>query len=200
MAQPESWQHVADALGEGAVAILPTETFYGLAASVECPDAVRRIHGFKMRDTGRPLPVICGTMAQVTDLVQLPDWFIPATHKFWPGPMTVVAPCTAVLPPEVIAPDGTLAIRITSDPIAAWISHACGAPLTSTSANPAGGEPPISVSAIDGSVLKVADCVIDDGRRPGGAPSTIVRINGPSLELLRSGVIDFDTIRGEVGR
>ena len=107
------------------------------------------------------------------------------------------APRNDSLAPGVVASDGTVAFRVTSHPIAARLSRELDAPLVSTSANISGEEQPYSVEAVQryfASQSDQPDIIIDAGELPRRAPSTIVRVIGDRVEVLRQGevvVINF---------
>ncbi|MGB8930561.1 MAG: Sua5/YciO/YrdC/YwlC family protein, partial [Anaeromyxobacteraceae bacterium] len=74
------------------------------------------------------------------------------------------------------------------------LCRAAGGPIVSTSANPSGGAPPASAGALDPSLVALIDGVLDAGSTPGGRPSTVVRVDGERLTLLRDGAIAFDDV------
>lgn len=181
---------LARALLEGAVAAYPTETFYALGAAAFSKPAVDKIFSLKERDASKPLSFIVSDMDMVGGLVsEMPPVFAALAAEFWPGPLTLVLPASSRLPPHVLGPGGTIALRI---PPLAWLRalvRELSEPLTATSANLAGGREladPAEVRALfEGKV----EIILDGGPAPGGAPSTIVDLSGERPRVLREGRI-----------
>jgi L-threonylcarbamoyladenylate synthase len=164
------------------VIALPTETFYGLAVDPYDAAAVERVFALKGRSTEQALPVLCGTMAQVEELVVVPERWRSALAEAWPAPLTVVLPLGRPLP----AATATLAVRIPAHDLLRALLVEVG-PLTGTSANrsgaPALDEPEAVRTAFgDGLALLLAG-----GRTAGGQASTIVDMACEPPRVLRSG-------------
>ncbi len=188
-------EFVAAHIGSGGVAVIPTETFYGLAADPRNPRAVERIFRYKNRDVGRALPLIAADQEQVDALA--PGWReIPAAlelaERFWPGPLSLILPAGPGLAPGVAALDRTIAVRVTPHGRAAALARLCHTALIATSANLSGL--PAHTLADDawralGSPRDVL--VLNDGPTPGGAPSTLVdpRVDPP--RVVRRGAIEI---------
>lgn len=170
------------------VVLVPTETFYGLAADPASDVAVDRVHGLKRRPADRALPVLCADHEQVASLVEIPERFRVRLGRMWPGAVTVVLPLRRPLP---ACPDGTVAVRIPDHRLLRAVLYRTG-PLTGTSAN-RHGEPPCTtadgaVEALDGR----PDLVLDGGPTPGGRASTIVDLTGCEPRVLRPGPVPWD--------
>ena len=171
----------AGVLAAGGVAVIPTDTVYGLAAHPGQPDAVARLAAIKRRpDTSRPIALLASDLEAVR---RFGATLSPVAERlaaaFWPGPLTMVVDC-----------GGTAeGFRV---PAHAWTRQllaACGGTLRVTSANLSGGEPAASAVAARRDVGRGTDLVVDDGPSPGGVPSTVVRVSGPHVEVLRAGAI-----------
>ncbi len=181
------------ALRDGAVVAYPTETYYGLAVDGLDEAALARLLRLKGRGaektvslivTGRPmLDLVC---AEVPPLAER----LIAAH--WPGPLTLVLPARSGLPGALVA-DGAVAVRQSPHPVAAALVGAWGRPITATSANRA-GEPPSRTAAEVRAAFGHAGSlfVLDGGTTPGGAPSTLARVRGEGIEILRRGAVSLD--------
>jgi L-threonylcarbamoyladenylate synthase len=189
-ADPLLVRDIAAALQGGAVAAYPTETFYALGAAAFDAQAVDRVFRLKKRDAGKPLSFVVADMDMVAEVAAaLPPAFKVLAEEFWPGPLTLILPAAAGLPARLLGPGRTIAVRI---PPPAWLRavvRELAEPLTATSANLSGEKEladPVEVTAqFDGKV----DLIVDGGPAPGGRPSTIVDIAGPSPRVLREGAI-----------
>jgi L-threonylcarbamoyladenylate synthase len=174
----------------------PTETLYGLGAAALLSEAVGKIYRIKGRDPAKPLPLMASGLDMVREIAgPLPDVFPALAQIFWPGPLTLVLPASKALPRFIAGPGRTVAVRI---PPVAWIRRlvsTLGQPLTATSANlsgrPATDDPREIRTQFEGRV----DLIIDGGRTPGGAPSTIVDLSRGAPEVLREGAIPAEKVR-----
>ncbi|RMF70812.1 MAG: hypothetical protein D6738_15270, partial [Acidobacteria bacterium] len=116
---------------------------------------------------------------------------------FWPGPLSLVLPAARRLAPGVAASDGTVAIRVTSHPVARDLCLTAGIALVATSANPRGAAPPVRVDeALAGLPADPRLAVLDAGPVAGGRPSTIVRADArpPGWRVVREGAIAAETL------
>jgi L-threonylcarbamoyladenylate synthase len=192
-------EEVAALLRRGGVAVYPTETYYALGALLSAPEAVERVAASKLRPEGKPLPLIAADrdMAFSTWKAVLPQ-AAELAARFWPGPLTLVAAAAPGLPRSV-ASGGTVGVRVPGCAVARELSRLCGAPLVSTSANLAGGQPVACVEDLDPAILGSVEGVLDGGPAPGGLPSTVVEVAAGGLTLLRAGAVPWVDILVAVG-
>jgi L-threonylcarbamoyladenylate synthase len=176
---------VALALARGEVVAIPTETYYGLAAALR-DDAIARVLALKGRDAARTLSVLI-TPAMLPSLVaEISPTAQALIAKHWPGPLTLALPARAGLP-EALVQEGCVAVRVSPDATARAIVERFGAPVTATSANPS-GQPPCRTAAEVQAYFP--DLLIaGEGPTPGGAPSTLARVVGDRVTVLRPGPI-----------
>ncbi len=171
---------IAAHLKAGGVALYPTETFYALGADPRSPEGVRAIFRIKGRSPDAPLPWIAADEAQVRALCVLSAAASKLAEGRWPGPLTLVLP-------RRDAP-GTVAVRVSSHPLARGLARALGHPVISTSANRSGAPPAVSAAAALASISQARPTtvlVLDGGDTPGGAPSVIVDATGDEFRTLR---------------
>jgi tRNA threonylcarbamoyl adenosine modification protein (Sua5/YciO/YrdC/YwlC family) len=178
-----------EALRAGGLVIFPTDTVYGLGASVFRPAAVRRIYRLKGRSYKKPLPILVADVAQALPLVEPPsDRLRRLIDDHWPGPLTVVFK-TSSLGRLATGGKSTVAIRVPDHAGARALLKAMGSPLAVTSANPS-GEPP----AVTGAQAKKifggrVEVLWDGGRCRKGVASTVLDASGPAWTLVREGAI-----------
>jgi L-threonylcarbamoyladenylate synthase len=108
--------------------------------------------------------------------------------QHWPGPLTLALPARPGLPASIVA-DGCVAVRVSPNPLAQALVVAAGRPITATSANPAGSPPPRTVSEVAAYFAPENCLILDGGITPGGQPSTLVRVRGERVEILRQGAV-----------
>jgi len=179
----------AAVLRRGGIVVYPTETLYALGARADDAAALRRLARAKLRPEGKPLPLLAGDRDQVLRVARLEGGALRAADRFWPGPLTLVLPAAPELDAAVTAGSGTVGIRIPGSAVARALALRAGFALVSTSANPAGGPPPARVADLHPHLLAQVDHVLDGGPAPGGPASTVVRIEGSIVHVLREGAI-----------
>lgn len=181
-------------LGAGGIVVYPTETVYGIGCALR-DDALRRLAAFK---GDRPFLLLIPAPA-AADLL----WTAPAlrlAERFWPGPVTLALdPREGAFPPQVVGPDGAVAVRVSPHPAVAALLRAAGGPVTSTSANRPGTPPARDAAAAAEAVAALDDVlVLDGGTLPPALPSTIVRCGAGPATILREGVIERSQIEAVV--
>lgn len=213
VAPPDLIDEAAQALLDGALVVLPTETVYGLAARADDLAAVQRIYSVKGRPAGHPLIVhvadglgaLSGTWgADATPLARA------LAEEFWPGPMTLVVPRGPRTPDMVTGGQATVAIRVPSHPIAAAVLRRMdeldpqGAPhgVAAPSANVFGRVSPTRLEHAAAELadrLSPADVLLDGGPSEVGVESTIVDCTGDLPRILRPGGVTAEEIAAACG-
>ena len=187
-------------LADGGVLVCPTESFYALAADPRSPAAVDEVLRLKKRAHGHPLPLLAGDRPQVE--LAAPGWeSVDASRRladrFWPGPLALVLRGVRGFAPGAVGEDGSIAIRVSAHPLAAGLARRFGFPITATSANRSGARPSVDPLEARQSLPQSAIlAVIDGGKVPGGAPSTIIDARSGTARILRAGAIGLDEIAG----
>ncbi len=192
---PASLGPAADWLRAGGVVVFPTDTFYGLAADPTQAAAVQCIFDIKGRDAAMALPLVAASREQVDAWCgDLGPAAARLAAAFWPGPLSLILPAPAAVDRRVHGGMGTVAVRVPAHAVARALCAAAGSPLTATSANRS-GQPPAASAAQAGDLLRDPRVfVVDAGTTPGGAPSTIVDVRGPSPVLVRAGAIAWSRV------
>ena len=158
----------AEVLLAGGVAVIPTDTVYGLAAHPGFPDAVERLYTIKGRESKKPIAMLASDASAT-----------PVRHPFaekWPGGLTIVF-------------DGE-GYRVPDHDWTRRLLEKCGGLLRVTSANLSGRRAATDAPQALADVGLSADIVVDDGVSPGGVPSTVVRVSTDgAVEVLRQGAV-----------
>jgi L-threonylcarbamoyladenylate synthase len=177
----ETLATAARLLKAGGVAVIPTDTVYGIAAHPACPSAVARVCTIKGRPSGKPIALLASDADAVAAFgATLPPAAQRLAAAYWPGALTLVLPCGAIH-------EG---FRVPNHDATRALIAACGGTLRVTSANLSGTMP--ATSAVDAlkDVGLEADLVIDGGVSPGGVASTVVKVDADgTLTVLREGAI-----------
>ena len=183
-------QKLADILESGDTIVYPTNTLYGIGASIFSEVGIRKVHSVKGRPEGMPLSIMA-TEGQIKKLCQLTD---NAQRFIDSGDLRI----TAILPAQETAPqkivhDGTLAIRLpTSKMIHSLI--AMTGPITATSANIHGKEAPATCESAMSQLGENAAIYINSGE-VGGFPSTLIDFTGEKPKVIREGALSPDDMR-----
>jgi L-threonylcarbamoyladenylate synthase len=198
MPTPDLTAALATLRRDGAI-VYPTETFYGLGAralSVPAVDAVARLKG---RDAGKPIALIIRDVAMLADVVsRVPAPALRLMAHHWPGPLTLVLPAHAGLPPALTSGSGMIGVRVSSHPIARALVTALGEPITATSANPGGAEPALDVPSARRYFASEVGYV-DGGPLAGGLGSTVVLVADAEARVIRHGATSVDELRRTLG-
>ncbi len=179
LADDAGLKKVAACLLSGGVAVIPTDTVYGLAAHPRFPAAVERLYTIKARDAKKPIALLASDAEGAAPFVGAAAAAVGRAH--WPGALTVVAEGEGVR-----VPDHDWTRRLIAR---------CGGALRVTSANLSGRRAATEAKAALADVGLSADLVVDDGVSKGGVASTVVRVESPSrVTILREGPIRFLTL------
>lgn len=194
----EDVARAADRVLRGGVLVYPTSTLYGIGGDATDPAVAARVRRVK---GGRDAPFVL-LAASPDDAFALAS-AVPAAaralaRRFWPGPLTLVLPAADRLPDAVVGPDRTVAVRVDPHPFPRALAAATGRPLISTSANPTGGPPPGAAGDVSPAIVGACDLFVVDPEPLGGRPSTLVRVDGDRIEILREGALSAAGIAAAV--
>ena len=183
-------EQAGEAIREGKLVIIPTETVYGLAANALDPEAVAKIFAAKGRPSDNPLIVHIESRNTVDDLASsIPDYAERLMDTFWPGPLTLVLPKKAGVPAITTAGLDTVAVRIPANGVALRIIRAAKVPLAAPSANRFMAISPTRPEHIDSQVAEHVEILMDGGPCDVGLESTVIDCTGSYPRILRPGRI-----------
>jgi len=173
----------------GGVVAFPTETFYGLAVDALDLRALSRLFAFKARAGEKASALLVQDVSMFAELSRdFPAKARELANAHWPGPLTIAVPARPDLP-EALVVDGFIAARVSPHPVAHALVTLVGRPITATSANPSGLPPVCTAQEVAAYFKGKSFHLLDGGTSPGGAPSTLVRVRGDSVEILRQGAV-----------
>lgn len=191
-ATPDQVLQAAQALAQGALIGLPTETVYGLAADANNPAAVAHIFQTKGRPANHPLIVHVVDASQVTVFAsQVPDFAQTLMRACWPGPLTLILPKRVGVADAAAGGHDTVALRCPSHPMAqALLRAALGLGVqgvAAPSANLFGSVSPTTATHVSEAFPHLL--VLDGGACDVGIESTIVDCSRAQPVLLRPGML-----------
>ena len=176
------------ALRVGELAILPTDTVYGLAADACDEAAVGRLYDAKGRGEQQPTALVAATVELLLEAVpELHGRSETIVRTLLPGPYTLVLPNPARRYPWLnrSGPD-TIGVRVPElDGPGRVVLERVGA-VAATSANLAGGPDPRTLAEVPEELRTAAGAIVDGGELP-GAPSTVLDFSSPEPRVLRHG-------------
>jgi L-threonylcarbamoyladenylate synthase len=188
-------------LAAGEIVAMPTETVYGLAGDATNGDAVLRIFEAKGRPRFNPLIAHVASIEMAASLAGFDPLSRRLAEKFWPGPLTLVLPLAASsgIHPLVTAGLDTIAIRMPRG-FGRELIAAFGRPLAAPSANSSGRISATTAQAVADDLGERIPLVVDGGPTPVGLESTILKVDGDRILLLRPGGVSAEEIESAIGR
>jgi L-threonylcarbamoyladenylate synthase len=177
-------------LAAGEACVIPTDTVYGVAASVA---AANQLFELKGRPREKALPVLGSDPLSLEGVVLFDDRAHHLARRFWPGALTIVLPRAPGFDADLGGDGTTIAVRVPAHRIALELLRLSG-PLAVTSANRS-GQAPATTAALAAEQLPGVHVL--DGGRCDGEPSTIVDLT--TLRVLREGALPAATVLGELG-
>lgn len=195
----KSPEEAADRLRAGSLVALPTETVYGLGGNALDAQAVAQIFAVKERPTFDPLIVHIGSPAHLPLVVSnVPPLARQLADRFWPGPLTLVLPKTAIVPDLVTSGLPTVAVRIPSHPLMQRVLQLTEFPIAAPSANLFGRLSPTTVGHVLEQLGERIELALDGGPCRVGIESTIVQVLDRAAVLLRPGGITTEAMENVI--
>lgn len=201
----EAVQRAVEILRRGGLVAIPTETVYGLAADASHGEGVAGIFAAKGRPQFNPLIAHVSGIAMAEHYVTFDPLSRRLAELFWPGPLTIVLPLKdrqetdRPIHPLVTAGLSTLAIRMPHGRVQEVIT-ALDSPVAAPSANTSGRISPTSAEAVAGDLGDKIDLILDAGPCGVGVESTIVKVEGDTVRLLRPGGLAAEDIEAAIGK
>jgi L-threonylcarbamoyladenylate synthase len=195
-------ERAAEVLRRGGLVIFPTETVYGVGCDATNAEAVARLYAAKGRPQFNPLIVHVPDLAAAEREARLHPKAHALAERFWPGPLSIVAPRRAESTVAELACAGlaTIALRAPSHPTARALLAAFGKPIAAPSANRSGRVSATTAAHAAEDLGAAVGAVLDAGPSPIGLESTIVSVDDSgAAALLRVGAITRDQIEAVTG-
>ncbi|TIC84080.1 L-threonylcarbamoyladenylate synthase [Nocardioides sp. GY 10127] len=182
------------ALQRGGLAVLPTDTVYGIAADAFDADAVADLLAAKGRGRDMPPPVLVSARTTLDALAtRVPEYARALVEEFWPGPLTIVCHQQTSLRWDLGETRGTVAVRMPDHELMREVLERTG-PLAVSSANLSGRPAALDADAAEEMLGDAVDVIVDDGTSPGGEASTIVDATGENGRILRLGALSLEQL------
>ncbi|MBO5416150.1 MAG: threonylcarbamoyl-AMP synthase [Clostridia bacterium] len=190
----EKLRVAADIIRAGGLVAFPTETVYGLGADATDAAAAKKIYAAKGRPSDNPLIIHIAAPEDAERYAHTCELYYSLARAFMPGPITVILPKKDTIPDSVTGGLDSVAVRCPSHPIASALISAAGVAIAAPSANLSGSPSPTEAQHVIADLSGRVDMIIDGGECDIGLESTIVKIDGDSLTLLRPGAVTYDAL------
>ena len=189
-----SFTECKECLEDRQLAVLPTETVYGLAANGIERYAVEKIFKTKGRPAGNPLILHIFDITEAEKLAEVNDMARFLARRFWPGPLTIILPKKKIVPSEVSASLNTVGLRSPSNYLFRKMLDELGFPLAAPSANPTNRTSPTTALQVMKMFGQKCPPVLDGGQTSLGIESTVLDLTTANPTILRPGHISLQEI------
>jgi L-threonylcarbamoyladenylate synthase len=187
-------------MSDGELAILPTDTVYGICADVRRDEAVRRISAAKERSEAQPLQLLFGPEgAALERYARLTAAARRLVDALGPGGWTIVTEAADGWESPALAGGRTVGLRIPQATVVQEIVARLGAPLAASSANVHGGASPVTCADAVRQVGEHCSIALDGGPCAAGIDSTVIDCSSDDVRILREGAIDRQVVARILG-
>lgn len=187
-------QRAAEVLKNGGLVVFPTETVYGLGGDGTSAEAAKKIYTAKGRPSDNPLILHLAKPEDAEAYAYTTPTFYRLARAFMPGPLTVILPKKESVPSSTTGGLDTVALRCPAHPVAKRLIELAGCPIAAPSANLSGKPSPTCAAHVAQDMDGRVDVILDGGDCEIGLESTIVKLDGDALTLLRPGAVTYDAL------
>lgn len=190
-------QQAIEHLRNGGVVAVASETYFTLCADARRPSAVDAVFALKEREETRAAAVLIPSIELWTPFVrEIPPLAHRLANRFWPGPLTIALPAVEDLHPG-LKWRGRVAVRVPGPSPALDLVRAFGGALTATSANPSGAPSSRTHDDVRSYFTGRGGLLVLEGQAVGGMPSTVIEIEGSSVNIVRPGAVPQSVLDAE---
>lgn len=184
----EDIKKAVEVMKAGGVILYPTDTVWGIGCDATNADAVARVYGIKKRDDSKAMICLVDSDVRMQRYVRNVPEVAWNVMELATKPTTVILDNAANLAANLIAEDGSIAMRITGEPFSKELCYRFQKPIVSTSANISGEPAAQNYCDIQEELLNAVDYVCFSRRQEHKphTPSSIIRIrsNG-EIKIIR---------------
>ena len=181
MTREQDIKNAVEGLRKGGGILYPTDTVWGIGCDATNAEAVKRVYDIKQRDDSKAMICLVDSDARMQRYVRrVPDvaWQLIDSLKDGGKPTTIILDGAVNLAPNLIAEDGSIALRITQEPFSKELCYRFQKALVSTSANISGEPAAQNYGDIDPKIVEAVDYVCWSRRQEHQPhqPSSIIRL------------------------
>lgn len=182
----EQAREAGRAIAGGGLVIIPTETVYGIAASMADARAIERLYAIKKRDPAKPFSLLIDSRSRLNEFCRdIPVAAYKLIEAFWPGPLTIVLKSSA---------GGSVGLRLPDHEVARLVVRESGVPVACPSANISGNAPPAGFNEAMRDLKDKVDLALDAGPCRLGKESSVVDLSSNEAAVLREGALARERI------
>lgn len=189
-----SFESCRDSLSSGNLAVLPTETVYGLSAIATNISAIEKVYSLKQRPKNNPLIVHVQGLSDAQQIADFSSTAQKIAKVFWPGPITLIVPKKETLPSIVTAGLSSVALRSPLHPFFRRMMESLNMPIAAPSANKSTKVSPTTAQQVIEEFGKDCPPTLEGGPCEIGIESTVLDLTQEKLKILRLGPINHQQI------
>lgn len=190
---PEKLIQLAEHLKKGSIAIIPTDTQYGIVTAAKDQTSVEKIYQLRKRSSDKPLIILIENIEQIKKMgIKLNPQEENILKKLWPNSVSIIIPADNPELEYLHRGKKSLAFRLPKTP---WLQNLLkiSGPLVAPSANLEGEKPSVTIEEAEKYFTDQVDFYLDDGDKTGRS-STIIKLLNNGFEIIREGDFKVDKI------
>ena len=196
----EEINKIIDVLSKGEIAILPTDTVYGLTGDATSLKAIKLANDIKKREKSQPLLILVSSIDMLKKYTKnISDLELEVINKYWPNKLTVLFEKNDLLSDELTASSPYVGVRMPDNKLLLDIMNKYNKPLLSTRANIHSKDVITKISLLEDEMRDSVSYIYDAGELSTTA-STLIKIENGKIKILREGELasqilkDFESI------
>lgn len=178
-------------LKNGGIGVFPTDTVYGVGTDGLDAEAIKKIYEVKNRPFDRPINLLVNSIEMIEKIAYINDIERQIIEEYMPGAVTLILKKKEIVPDILTNNLDTVGVRIPECEDVLKLIDGLNRPLAASSANISDLEPAVSFEGAKKYFENNVDFIIDGGNSKIGIASTIVKVDGSRVEVLRKGSIKF---------
>ena len=195
---------IKNELNNDGIIIYPTDTVYGVGASIDSLKGLQKIYEAKERNFSSPLIALLSKVEYIEKIAIIDEEkkiiIEKLASEFWPGALTIILNKKENVPGIMVSNGETVGVRIPALKLAQDIIESVGGILPTTSANISGEKTPRSFEELSEKFKERVEVIVDGGKSPLGIESTILDLTKTLPKILREGAIKKETIEKVIGK
>lgn len=195
---------IKNKLNNDGIIIYPTDTVYGVGASIDSLKGLQKIYEAKERNFSSPLIALLSKVEYIEKIAIIDEEkkiiIEKLASEFWPGALTIILNKKENVPGIMVSNGETVGVRIPALKLAQDIIESVGGVLPTTSANISGEKTPRSFEELSEKFKERVEVIVDGGKSPLGIESTILDLTKMLPKILREGAIKKETIEKVIGK
>lgn len=193
-------ERLVEVINNGNIAVVPTDTVYGIIGDATNIDVIHKVYEIKKRDYSKPLILMVSSIDMLEKYVlEVNDIEKKLIDRYWPGKLTILFKKNNNIDDLITSGSNLVGIRYPDNKDLNELMNKLNKPLISTSCNISSKEVITSIDMLEEDISKHVSYVYDGGILSDSS-STIVRVNGGKIEIIRDGELsssireDFEVI------